>query len=84
MGRSALSSLKTFQGLKFYSLMHLQSFASKIFFSTSNLLRPLANSFHLLGGMDDSNLQTFASGYFSHLQSIKIIHIFWVCKRKFQ
>lgn len=39
-------------------------------------MSPLAISFRLLGDMDDSNSQTFASGYFSHLQIIKITHIF--------
>ena len=34
-------------------------------------MRPLAISFRLLGDMDDSNSQTFASGYFSHSQIIK-------------
>ena len=31
-------------------------------------------------GMDDSNYQTFASGYFSHLQIIKLNGILKVCK----
>ena len=34
-------------------------------------MRPLAISFRLWGDMDDSNSQTFASGYFSHSQIIK-------------
>ena len=34
-------------------------------------MRPLAISFPFLGDMDDSNSQTFASGYFSHSQIIK-------------
>ena len=34
-------------------------------------MSPLAISFRLLGDMDDSNSQTFASGYFSHAQIIK-------------
>lgn len=63
-------------GLEVNFLEHLQSFASAIFF-------PLAPGeitskfFSLcLGDMDDSKSQTFASGYFSHWQIIKITRIF--------
>ena len=55
-------------GFKVNFSIHLQSSASKIF-STSKLVRPLANSFQMFGrhALDNSNSQTFASGYFSHL-----------------
>ena len=33
--------------------------------------------------MDESNLQTSASGYFSHSQIIKSTHILRVCERQF-
>ena len=62
-------------GLKVNFLVHLQSLASKIF-STSKLVRIRTASSKFLGDMDDSNLQTFASGYFSHSQIINITHIF--------
>ena len=47
-------------------------------------MTPLANSFPLFGYTDDSNSQSFASGYFSHSQIIKITRIFRVCERKFR
>ena len=37
-----------------------------------------------LGNMDDSNSQTFANGYFSHSQIIKITRILQVCERYFE
>ena len=50
--------------------VHLQRLASKIF-STSKLVRPLANSFQCLGDMGVSNSQTFGREYFSQSQLIK-------------
>ena len=67
-------------GLEVNFSVHSHSLAGKIF-STSKLVRPLANSFQMFGRHDDSNSQTFASGYFSHSQLIKITRILRVCER---
>lgn len=58
-------------GLKVNFDIPLQRFARKIF-SPSKLVTPLANSFQMFGRHERFyNLQTFASGYFSHSQIIK-------------
>lgn len=58
------------QGLKLTFYSTCETFASKIF-STSKLVKPLTNS----KDMTESNLQAFASEYFSHLQIIRIIPV---------
>ena len=66
--QECITKFKNISVLEVNFLLHLQSFARDIF-SSSKLVRPLANSFPLLGDMDDSNSQTFVSGYFSHSQN---------------
>lgn len=79
-GQECITKFKNISVLKVNFLLHLQSFARNIF-SSSKLVRLLANSFSflnglLLGDMDDSYSQTFVSGCFSHSQIFKITPIF--------
>ena len=62
-------------------LAHLQSFASKIFFPLANWWDNSQIISLRFGDIDDSNSQTFAGGYFSHSQIIKITRILRVCER---
>ena len=64
----------TMTGLEVNFLVHLLNFASKIFFHWQMISL-------CFGDMDYSNWQTFASGYFSHSQIIKIIRVLRVCER---
>ena len=68
-------------GLEVIFLVHLQSFASKIFFQLENWWDHKQIISLCLGDMDNANSQSFASGYFSYSQIIKITRILRVCER---
>ena len=68
-------------GLEVNFLVHLQSFARKIFFPLAVWWDHCQILSLSLGDMDDSTSQTFASGHFFRSQSIEITRILRVCER---